>query len=196
MSMRNICKICVVLAVSALFSCKQAAKTETEKDSVQTAPVVEAVQAEQPVVAEEAEQPEVDPEADKKAVKELVTSFYDGALECATMSDEQLTRFLYSNYTQEFQKLQGNAVLDYIDFLDVDGNTFDLCENLSNEVIEVSATLKDVTLDGNTAVAKVKVFYGDMAQTVKVNLVKDANDEWKIDDFVGSHGSARKNLKK
>lgn len=146
--------------------------------------------------SDNAEQPEIDPEADKKAVTELVTSFYDGAFECAEMSDEQLSQFLYSNYSQEFQKLQGNAVLDYIDFLDVDGNTFDLCENLSNEVIEVSATLKEVTLDGNTAVAKVKVFYGDMAQTVKVNLIKEANDEWKIDDFAGSHGSARKNLKK
>lgn len=194
--MRKIGIICAVLTAGAFFSCKQAPKNEAPKDSVQAASEVDVVQAEQPVEVVEAEQPATDPEADKKAVKELVTAFYDGALECAEMSDEQLSQFLYSNYSQEFQKLQGNAVLDYIDFLDVDGNTFDLCENLGNEAIEVSATLKDVTLDGNTAVAKVKVFYGDMAQTVKVNLVKEANDEWKIDDFVGSHGSARKNLKK
>lgn len=194
--MRKTRVICAVLTVGTFFSCKQAAKNDTQKDSVQTATEVEMAQAEQRVVTDDAEQPEVDIEADKKAVQVLVTSFYDGAFECAEISDEQLSQFLYSNYSQEFQKIQENGVLDYIDFLDVDGNTFDLCENLGNEVIEVSATLKEVTLDGNTAVAKVKVFYGDMAQTVKVNLVKEANDEWKIDDFVGSHGSARKNLKK
>ena len=143
------------------------------------------------------QQPEAaDNAAEKEAVEKLVTSFYKDALECAEISEEQLSRFLYSNYSQEFQKLQGNAVLDYIDFLDVDGNTFDLCENLSNEAIEVSATLKDVTVEGNTAVAKVATFYGDMVQSVKVSLIKEANDEWKIDDFKGSHGSARKNLKK
>ena len=138
----------------------------------------------------------VDSETDKKTVEELVTSFYDGALECAELSNEQLMRFLYSNYTLDFQELHSNAELEYIDFLDVDGNTFDLCENLGNKAIEVSATLKDVTLDGNTAVAKVKVLFGDLAQSVKVSLVKEANDEWKIDDFAGTHGSTRKNLKK
>ena len=179
--------ICAFLAVTSIFSCKQAPKNDTVSDSVQATTEVDSIQAEQTAV---------DNTADKKAVEEFVNSFYENALSSAEMSEQQLMRFLSSAYSDSFQELQNNAVLDYIDFLDIDGNTMDLCENISNGVIEVSVTLKGVTVDGNTASANVTTFYGDMSQPFTVKLVKNADGEWRIDNFEGTHGSARKNLKK
>lgn len=179
--------ICAFLAVTSILSCKQAPKNDTVSDSVQATTEVDSIQAEQTVV---------DNTADKKAVVEFVNSFYENALSAAEMSEQQLMRYLSSAYSDSFQELQNNAVLDYIDFLDIDGNTMDLCENISNGVIEVSVTLKGVTVDGNTATANVTTFYGDMSQPFTVKLVKNADGEWRIDNFEGTHGSARKNLKK
>lgn len=174
-----------IFAFGTLVSCEQTAKADPTKDGGQV-----------PTEAISTEQPAKDLSAEKKVVEEFVNSFYEGALSCAELSFEQLSRFLYSVYSDSYQELAGDADLKYIDFLDTDGNTFDLCENLSNASISVGATVKNVVLKGNTAEANVSISYGDMVQPLKVILVKDATGDWKIDDFVGTHGSARINMKK